>query len=139
LGGFKSSTDLLALPQFKDSPGKSEVIAEVEQRTPDLPVRIIAGNHRQAEAWAAREGLKPDRWRYVPDGSARELEGIRNVRFVWIGTFWNRRDFDEVCKFVDNAVAMGIAVVDRNEVVNKGRKTRTQTEPETGTQAGPLS
>lgn len=115
------------------------MIAEVEQRTPDLPVRIIAGNHRQAEAWATREGLKPDRWRYVPDGSTRELEGIRNVRFVWIGTFWNRRDFEDVCKFVDAAVRWGIAVVDRNEVVNNGSKTRTKTDTENGNQAGPLS
>ena len=114
------------------------MICEVEQRTPDLPVRIIAGSIHQAKDWANREGLKFESRSYVPDGSIRELEGIRNVRFVWIGTFWNRRDFDEVCKFVDNAVAMGIAVVDRNEVVNKGSKTRKKTEPEAGTEAGPL-
>lgn len=115
------------------------MIAEVEQRTPDLPVRIIAGNHRQAEAWATREGLKPDRWRYIPQGRQDLLHGIRNVRIVWIGTFWNRIDFDEISGFVDNAVAHGLAVVDRNEVVNKGSKTRKKTDPEAGTPAGPLS
>lgn len=115
------------MPQPKDRHGK-HVIAEVEQKTPDLPCRIIAGNHRQAEDWARREGLRPDRWRYVADGAADTLHGIRNVRFVWVGTFWNRNDFSEICKFVDDAVAWGIAVVDRNEVVNKGRKTRPKTD-----------
>lgn len=115
------------------------MIAEVEQRTPDLPARIIAGNFLQAEAWATREGLKPDRWRYVPDGDARVLHGLRNIRIVWIGKFWKRRDFLEVSDFVDARVRQGWFVVDRNEVVNNGSKTRKKTDTENGNQAGPLS
>ena len=103
------------------------MIAEVEQRTPDLPVRIIAGNHRQADDWARCEGLRPDRWRYVPDKS-EALHGVRNVRIVWIGTFWNRSDFAAICEQVDWLVAAGHAAVDRNEVVNKGSKTRPKTD-----------
>ena len=115
------------------------MIAEVEQRTPDLPVRIIAGNHRQAEEWATREGLKPDRWRYVPDSRLENLHGLKNIRIVWVGTFYDRRDFNEISEFVDARVRQGWFVVDRNEVQNKGSKTRPKTEPEAGTETGPLS
>lgn len=115
------------------------MIAEVEQRTPDLPAWIIAGNQLQARQWATREGLNRNRWRYVPDSRLENLHGISNIRFVWVGTYWDRRDFVEVCNFVDTLVACGHAVVDRNEVVSKGSKTRKKTEPEAGTEAGPLS
>lgn len=110
------------------------MIAETEQRTPDLPLRIIAGNHRQAEDWARREQLRPSSWRYVPDVAS--LHGIRNVRIVWIGTFWDRRDFQEISTFVDHSVSRGLSVVDRNEVKNKGSKTRTKDDTETGPSSG---
>ena len=89
--------------------------------------------------WARREQLRPDRWRYVPDGRDDQLQGIRNVRIVWVGTFWNRRDFERISTLVDRLVGFGLVVVDRNEVVNKGRKTRPKTDTETGTSPGSAS
>lgn len=119
---------MLAVPQLEDCQGESEVTCETDQRTPDLPLRVIAGNHDQAEAWANREGIRQDCWRYVVDGSDEALRGVRNVRVVWIGTFWNRRDFDKIATLVDELVSKGAVVVDRNEVRNNGRKARKKTE-----------
>lgn len=109
------------------------MICETEQRTPDLPCRIIGGNYGQSKDWANREGLPAGRWRHV--SSAESLYGVRNVRIVWVGTFWRRPDFGALCDRVDQLVALGEVVVDRNEVI-KGRKARKKTDSEGGTETG---
>jgi hypothetical protein len=134
LGSLESSTDLLVSSQLEDCQRESKLIAEVEQRTPDLPQLIVAGNAWQAAQYAAREKLPPKSWRYVatPDS----LLGASNRRVVWVGTFWEHRHFDRICQEVDQLVRLGFVVVDRNEVVNRGSKTRPKANPETGTSAG---
>lgn len=102
------------------------MIAEVEQRTPDLPVLVIAGNFQQARLWARREKLPASRWKYI--ANRRAMDGARNRRVVWVGTFFERRDFEEICRAVDRLVMMGLVCVDRNEIVNHGRQARKKTD-----------
>ncbi len=102
------------------------MIAEIEQRTPDLPVLIIAGSIREAQRFAKREKLDDSRCFFVP--SIVSFTGVRNVRVVWVGTFYLRNDFLDLCEVVDHLVSLGRVAVDRNEVVNKGRKTRKKND-----------
>ncbi|MCA9011526.1 MAG: hypothetical protein KDB01_17360 [Planctomycetaceae bacterium] len=97
----------------------------VAQRTPDLPLVIIAGTYQQALRWVDREGS--ERFFIAMDGAS--IVSLRNVRVVWIGTFWERDDFLTISEDVDAMVAAGMCVVDRNEIVNKGRQARKKTEP----------
>lgn len=96
----------------------------VAQRTPDLPLVIIAGTYQQALRWVDREGS--ERFFIAMDGAS--IVSLRNVRVVWIGTFWKRSDFLTISEDVDAMVAAGMCVVDRNEIVNKGRQTRKKTD-----------
>lgn len=96
----------------------------VAQKTPDLPLVIIAGTYQQALRWVDRDGS--ERFVIALDGAS--IVSFRNVRVVWIGTFWERSDFLTISEDVDAMVAAGMCVVDRNEIVNKGRKTRKKTD-----------
>lgn len=94
------------------------------QRTPDLPILVIAGDIEQALFWV--KDNQPPKFLIAQDGA--EIIRMRNVRVVWIGTFYERDDFQTIGEDVDAMVSAGMAVVDRNEIVNKGRKTRKKTD-----------
>lgn len=112
------------------------MIAPAPDEQHSRTVLIIAGSLRQCLKWVEHEKLDKNQCRFV--SCTDNLEGVRDVRIVWVGTFWERHDFDQLCSLVDRLVAAGMAVVDRNEVP-QGRKTRKKTNPESGANSGPLS
>jgi len=116
-------------------------LLEREMRVASVRKLVERRQQEQARSSARLEQNRSDeaamqrRWRDRAD-SADSLQGVRNVRVVWIGTFWLRKDFAEICDTVDTLVASGMIVVDRNEVLNKGRKARKKTDTETGSAPG---
>lgn len=128
---------MLELPQLEDCERKSKMIAPSPDENKSRPVFIIAGTFAQAFNWAKREKLDQNQCHYV--SSPESLYGVRDVRVVWVDTFWDRSDFLELCQRVDHLVSIGCVMVDRNEIVNKGRKTRKKADPKTGTDSGALS
>lgn len=128
---------MLELPQLKDCERKSKMIAPSPGGKNSRPVFVIAGSLHQCLQWVKRENLDRNQCHYV--SSSESLYGVRDVRVVWVGTFWNRSDFIEISQRVDHLVSIGWVMTDRNEIVNKGRKTGTKADPKTGTDSGALS
>ena len=126
LDGWKSSGVVLVVSQFENGLRKQKMIAPCESATPDRFVYIIAGNLFEARSYAKRERLELRKTVFV--SSVDSILGARNVRVVWVGTFFERRDFLQLCDMVDGLVYSGMALVDRREVVNKGRKARKKND-----------
>lgn len=51
---------------------------------------IIAGHNGQVRAYVEDKALKPGEWFYVWD--AKTLRGRKNINYVLIGTFFERKD-----------------------------------------------
>ena len=62
-------------------------------------VFVFAGSFSEAERWRVHNStLPPNRVRYVADG--RVLRGYRNQRAVIFGSFWDRRDAQDLIEQV---------------------------------------
>lgn len=59
-----------------------------------IRIHIISGDHRQAEHLARIHQLNPTEWRYVD--SPHRLQGERGGVAWLFGTYWQRRDLDEI-------------------------------------------
>jgi len=55
---------------------------------------IIAGNWSQANSYAYDYSIEPWRWKYVYDINV--IKGLRNIKYVYVGTYYERPDIDEI-------------------------------------------
>jgi hypothetical protein len=69
---------------------------------------VIAGNQKQARLWAECHHLQRQEWFYV--AGPESLSGVRDVAFVWSGTYSNRPDYPVIESIAETLIAQGRAV-----------------------------
>lgn len=66
---------------------------------------VLAGDAREAAAWARDEGLDPGQWRYLSCETAVRGLRIEPGTVARVGTFWARKDAGDIERAVRIASA----------------------------------
>ena len=61
---------------------------------------ILAGNYHEARVWAQTRGLQEKvKWKYLQ--SAQDLTGFKNPDIARVGTWYKRKDLDQILDMIE--------------------------------------
>lgn len=71
-------------------------------------IAVIAGTYEQARNWAQQNSLGVSDWWDISDPD--RLRGLRPSKIVFVGTYVQRRDFEQLAHQVNRLESMGSKV-----------------------------